>query len=215
MPLRPTPSLVCAASLLGSPLLCVASDGFRTRPPADAPAGGVPRGPLARHFPNVRLKAHDGREVRFYDDLIRGKVVLINFIYTNCDGICPTSTANLARLQRLLGDRLGRDVFMISVCIDPERDTVESMKAYAEAYEARPGWTFATGTQRDVDLIRRALGVYNPDDAADRVRSNHTGMLIGVNDPAGRNINVPTALRVELLEDMVRRLAALPKLDRL
>jgi protein SCO1/2 len=104
---------------------------------------------------------------------------------------------------------------MVSVCIDPERDTVESMKAYAEAYEARPGWTFATGTQRDVDLIRRALGVYNPDDAADRVRSNHTGMLIGVNDPAGRNINVPTALRVELLEDMVRRLAALPKLDRL
>ena len=191
------------------------SDGFRTPPPADHRADGASRGPLARHFPNVPLRTHDGREVRFYDDLVRGKVVLINFIYTKCDGICPASTANLADLQQLLGDRLGRDVFMVSVCIDPQRDTVESMREYAGIYDARPGWTFATGTQRDVDLIRRELGVYDPNVAADRVRSNHTGMLIGVNDPTGRNINVPTAMRVELLEDMVRRLAALPRLEKL
>ena len=183
-----------------------------TAPPrTDLPAPG----PLARYFPDVTLRTQDNEEVRFYDDLVRGKVALINFIYTNCDGICPGSTANLVQLQKLLGDRLGRDVFIVSVCIDPENDTPEAMKRYARGNGARPGWTFVTGSQEDVDLIRRKLGVYNPDDEQDRERSQHTGMLTCVNDPTGRRVVVPVLIRPGLIEQAVTRLAALKKLEKL
>ena len=217
IPRPPTRSLRLAAALIGmiSPIAVAAGPrpAATASPPSEA--GLAAPGPLARHFPNVTLRTQDDREVRFYDDLIRGTLVLINFIYTNCDGICPGSTANLVALQKRLGDRLGRDVFIVSVCIDSERDTPNAMKSYAGHFGTGPGWTFVTGTQEDVDLIRRKLGVYNPDDARDRDRSQHTGMLTCVNDPTGRNINVPTALRAELLEDTVNRLAALPRLERL
>src|SRR5215510_2083471 len=68
----------------------------------------------ARYFPNVALTTHEGRKVRFYDDLIKDKIVTINFMYADCDGVCPGITANLARVQKLLGDRVGRDIFMLS-----------------------------------------------------------------------------------------------------
>jgi protein SCO1 len=211
----PTRSLRLAAALLGmiSPIAVAA--GPRPAPTASLPSGAglAAPGPLARHFPNVTLRTQDDREVRFYDDLVRGKLVLINFIYTNCDGICPGSTANLVALQKRLGDRLGRDVFIVSVCIDSARDTPDSMKSYAGHFGTGPGWTFVTGTQEDVDLIRRKLGVYDPDDARDRERSQHTGMLTCVNDPTGRRIMVPVLMRTGLIEQAVDRLAALKKFD--
>jgi protein SCO1 len=207
----PSRSLLLAAALFGGSLALRAEANPPVAPAATAPAPG----PLARYFPDVTLRTQDNEEVRFYDDLVRGKLVLINFIYTNCDGICPGSTANLVAVQKLLGDRLGRDVFLISVCIDAERDTPESMKDYAEGFRAGPGWTFVTGAQEDVDLIRRKLGVYNPDDAQDRERSQHTGMLTCVNDPTGRRVVVPVLIRSALIEQAVTRLAALKKLEKL
>jgi protein SCO1 len=213
----PTRLLLLSVTLCGGSL-ALGADTNRPGTPAATGAAGADLptpGPLARYFPNVTLRTQDNEEVRFYDDLVRGKLVLINFIYTNCDGICPGSTANLVQLQKLLGDRLGRDVFLISVCIDAERDTPESMKDYAEGFRAGPGWTFVTGAQEDVDLIRRKLGVYNPDDAQDRERSQHTGMLTCVNDPTGRRVVVPVLIRPGLIEQAVTRLAALKKLEKL
>jgi len=98
-----------------------------------------------RYFPNVKLQTQDGKTVRFYDDLIKGKIVTINFFYAKCEGICPTVTANLARVQKLLGERMGRDIFMISISLKPETDTPAVLKEYAEMFKAKPGWTFLTG----------------------------------------------------------------------
>ncbi len=141
----------------------------------------TPRNRLAEHFPNVLLRTQDNRDVRFYDDLVKGKVVLINFMFTTCTSLCPRSTANLVKVQELLGDHADRDVFLVSISVDPDHDTPAVLKRYAERYHARPGWTFVTGKREDVDLIRRGLGVRDNDD-----RSQHTGMLIYGNEAFGR-----------------------------
>ena len=93
-----------------------------------------------RYFPNLVLMTHEGRQVRFYDDLIKDKIVTINFMYTQCeDGRCPVTTANLVRVQKLLGSRVGRDIFMYSFTLAPEHDTPTVLKRYAKAYGVGPG----------------------------------------------------------------------------
>lgn len=130
-----------------------------------------------RHFPNVLLTAHTGKQVRFYDDLIKDKIVVINFMYVKCDGVCPGITANLARLQKLLGARLGRDIFMYSLTLKPEEDSREVLQRYASAYRVKTGWTFLTGTPDDMELLRRSLGFTDPDPRLDADKSNHIGNI--------------------------------------
>jgi protein SCO1/2 len=130
-----------------------------------------------RHFPNLLLTTQDGKKVRFYDDLIKDKIVVINFMYVRCNGVCPGITANLVRLQKLLGDRLGRDVFMYSFTLKPEEDTPEVLKAYAEAYHVKKGWTFLTGAPADMEVLRRKLGFTDPDPKLDADKSNHIGNI--------------------------------------
>lgn len=111
------------------------------------------------YFPNVVLTTQEGKKVRFYDDVIRGKVVAINFIYTNCGDICPLDTAQLLQVQRLLGARVGKDVFMYSISVDPEYDTPARLARYMRTFDVQPGWTFLTGKPSDIDLIQRKLGI--------------------------------------------------------
>src|SRR6476661_3260571 len=99
----------------------------------------------ANYFPNVILTTQDGTKVHFYDDVIKGKIVVIDLIYTHCVDACPLETARLAQVQKLLGDRVGKDVFFYSISIDPNRDTPKVLKAYAQKYHIGPGWTFLTG----------------------------------------------------------------------
>ena len=101
-------------------------------------------------FLNVALTTHEGRQVRFYDDLIKGKTVLLNIFYTVCtaEAICPLGTANLVAVQEILGPRVGRDVFMYSITLDPANDTPQVLKSYAKAFGVKPGWTFLTGERR-------------------------------------------------------------------
>ena len=112
----------------------------------------------ANYFPNVPLVTQDGKTVHFYADLLKGKMVVINFIYTKCRDSCPMETAKLAQVQRLLGDRVGRDVFFYSISIDPERDTPAELKEYADKFHAKPGWLFLTGEQSDIEVVRKKLG---------------------------------------------------------
>ncbi|MCO6055083.1 SCO family protein [Pseudomonas sp. MOB-449] len=133
-------------------------------------------------LPNSLLHTHEGKVVRFYDDLIRGKVVAINMMYASCAGICPTATANLLQVQKLLGARAGRDVFIYSISLEPELDTPQSLKAYAERYRIEPGWLFLTGTAASVEQVRYALGFYDPDPVIDADKSSHSGMLRIGND---------------------------------
>ena len=112
------------------------------------------------YFPNVTLVTHEGEEVLFYDDLVAGKVVAINFIFTSCRDSCPAETAKLVQVQEELGDRVGQDVFMYSISIDPENDTPEVLKEYREKFAIKPGWTFLTGNEDDIILIRKKFGLY-------------------------------------------------------
>ena len=93
------------------------------------------------------LVTQDGKKVRFFDDLIKGKVVAINFIFTGCSAACSMETARLRDVQDLLGDRMGKDVFFYSISIDPDNDTPEALKHYADKFKVGPGWTFLTGQE--------------------------------------------------------------------
>jgi protein SCO1/2 len=136
-----------------------AHEGHVRQPPAAAPAPAPRSSPWgSSYFPNVPLVTQDGKTVRFYDDLLQGKKVLINFIFAQCDQGCPLDTVNMARVQQLLGERVGRDVFMYSITLDPEHDTPQALKAYAEQFGAKPGWLFLTGKRADIDQVRSKLG---------------------------------------------------------
>ena len=114
-------------------------------------------------MPNVPVVTQDGKTLNFYDDLIKDKIVVLNFIYTSCKDICPLATARLGEAQDKLGDRLGRDIFFYSISIEPERDTPERLKQYADAFHAGPGWLFLTGLPEDIQDIRYKFGDRRPD----------------------------------------------------
>jgi protein SCO1/2 len=135
-------------------------------------------GPSATRFPNVTLTTHEGTEVRFYQDLIKGKIVLINFMYATCTNSCPTFTANLVRVQRLFGNRIGRDVFMYSISLDPEHDTPEVLSQYVKNYSVQPGWTYLTGSTADITTLRRRLGLRDLDPVVDADKSQHIGVVL-------------------------------------
>lgn len=152
---------------------------------ADAAPGTTPPG--RAEFPNVVLLNQHGERLRFFDDFIRGdRTVVIGFIYAQCGDICPLTMSNLARVQELLGERLGRDVHLASISIDPVRDSATVLKGYADRFDARPGWQFLTGKPGDIDLIRRRLGAYDRDPVIDADRTQHTGMLVYGNQARGR-----------------------------
>jgi protein SCO1/2 len=113
----------------------------------------------AGDFPNVALTTQDGQRVRFYDDLLKGKSVAIDLIYTDCKDECPLETARLVQVQKLLGDRMGKDLFFYSISIDPKHDTPEVLKDYADKFHVGPGWLFLTGDEGDIRTIARKLGM--------------------------------------------------------
>lgn len=130
---------------------------FALFPLAGAPGSAQQWGKT--YFPNVELVTHDGRKVRFYDHVLKGKVVAINFIYTKCPDVCPLDTAALRRVQKLLGPRVGRDVHLYSISLDPANDTPAAMKKYMRTFDVGPGWTFLTGRPRDLALIQAKFGI--------------------------------------------------------
>jgi protein SCO1/2 len=128
-------------------------------------------------FPNVPLLTHEGEVVRFYDDLVKNKTVMINFMYASCMDICPGMTANLKRVKKELGDRVGRDVFMYSISLQPEQDTPKVLKSYAEVFNTGPGWTFLTGKKADIEELRKHLGFSLSDPLLDQDKTQHTGVV--------------------------------------
>jgi protein SCO1/2 len=140
--------------------------------------GAVAQSPWhAQYFPNVELTTHTGAHVRFYD-LIKGKTVAIELIYTQCQFVCPLETARLAQVQALLGDRMGRDIFFYSISIDPAHDTPDALKSFARKYHAGPGWTFLTGKSSDIELLSKKLGLYAAPDP-DNKDGHMPALLIG------------------------------------
>ncbi|HSR50550.1 MAG TPA: SCO family protein [Acidobacteriota bacterium] len=139
----------------------------------------------ANYFPNVPLTTHEGKKVRFFDDLIKDKVVCINFIYTNCPDSCPMETAKLREVARLLGDRVGKDIFFYSITIDPGYDTPEVLAAYVKKFQIGPGWLFLTGKKDDITLLRKKFGIYMKDDEREKPNDHNLSMIVG-NQSTGR-----------------------------
>jgi protein SCO1/2 len=165
-----------------TPMFVVAATegGLGAATPAPEPALAKPMGP--DYFPNVVLQTHEGKEVRFYDDLIKGKTVVINFMYARCEGQCPGTTANLRKVQKLLGDSVGRDVHMYSLSLKPEQDSPEDLATYAAAHGVGPGWLFLTGKPEDLELLRQKLGFTDPNPDVDQDKSSHIGMVLYGNE---------------------------------
>lgn len=135
------------------------------------------------HLPNLPLLTHEGNRVMFYDDLIKGKVVTLNFFYSKCDEICPMVTANLSRVQKLLGSDLGTKIHMYSLTLKPDQDDVNTINHYRAMFHARPGWTFLTGKPEDIERIRKGIGFTYPDPAIDGDKTQHIGNVRYGNEP--------------------------------
>ena len=138
--------------------------------------------PAARNkmsIPDIAVLDQHGNKLNFYSDLIKDKTVAINFIFTNCTTICPPLAATFARLQKEMGDRIGKDVHLISISVDPVTDTPERLKAWGAKFKAGPGWTFVTGEKQEMDKLLNALG------AAVSKREDHTPAMIIGNDTKG------------------------------
>jgi cytochrome oxidase Cu insertion factor (SCO1/SenC/PrrC family) len=150
----------------------------------EAPAATPPRVATgattkALHIPDVFVLDQDGRQLKFYTDLVKGKTVAVNFIFTTCTTICPPLAATFSRVQQELGGRAGRDVHLISVSVDPANDTPERLKAWGAKFRAAPGWTFVTGAKPEIDELLRALA------ASTASPADHSPTILILNDRMG------------------------------
>ena len=137
-----------------------------------------------RYFPDVVMQTHEGKTVRFYEDVIRDRIVTLNFMYVNCaDGICPITTHKLQQVQKQLKARMGRDIFMYSITMDPERDTVAALRKHARSHKVGPGWLFLRASPQDTEMLRRRLGFYSRDPEVDAKKANHAAMVRYGNEP--------------------------------
>ncbi len=181
-------SLAAAVPLAATPLVA----GF----PVNAAFGKTPAAPPAltlsdkarqriqqHNLPNIPLISHEGKQVLFYDDLVKDKAVSLNFFFSNCDEICPVVTANLAKVQKLLGNQVGRDIHMYSFTLKPAEDTVSVIRQYRQKFGAGPGWTFFTAKPDDMEKLRRAIGFSYPDPAIDADKTQHIGNVRYGNEP--------------------------------
>jgi protein SCO1/2 len=137
-----------------------------------------------RYFPNTELVTSDGEKVRFYDDLLKDKVVILNMMYAKCDGVCPTTIANLKAARKILRREINHDIYVYSITIKPEQDSPAALKEYASTHGVDdPQWLFLTGKPDDVDLLRHKLGFADSRPEVDRDKTRHSGMLRYGNEP--------------------------------
>jgi len=132
-----------------------------------------------RYFPNFELTTSAGRKMRFYDDMLKDKIVVINMMYADCNGICPVTTANLKRVRKLMEERFNHDIFVYSLTVKPEEDTPRALAEYAEMHGVAgdPKWLFLTGKPDEMDEIRHKIGFADPNPEVDRDKSRHSGMI--------------------------------------
>jgi protein SCO1 len=167
--------------LISTLFLVVASPaGGQTR--SSAPVAAASEGETSaahKYFTDVVLVNQDGKEMRFYSDLLKGRVVIINTFFTTCVSVCPPMTRTIERIQEWLGDRLGKDVFILSISVDPEVDTPPKLKAFADNYGSKPGWHLLGGKKENVQLALRKIGQFV------EARDNHSTILIIGNERTG------------------------------
>ena len=164
--------------MLTSAILCLFFLGVSQVTKAQEPATQTDT-PGHRYFTDVELINQDGEKMRFYSDLIQGKVVIINSFFATCQGSCLPLNQNLAKVQEALGDRLGKDVYILSISVDPMVDTPPNLKQYAKKLKARPGWFFLTGSKENVDFALKKIGQFVDD------KQDHLNIFIIGNERTG------------------------------
>jgi protein SCO1/2 len=135
--------------------------------------------PAQKYFSDVELIDQDGRKVRFYTDVLKGKTVIVNAFFTTCTSVCPPMNRNMEKIQEALGERVGKDVFLVSISVDPETDTPPVIKEYSKKFHAREGWMFLTGKKENVDWALYKVGQYVED------KNSHTTVIIIGNEATG------------------------------
>jgi protein SCO1 len=135
--------------------------------------------PAQKYFTDVELVNQNGQKMRLYSDLLKGKVVVINSFFATCQGSCLPMNRNLEKVQQALGDHIGKDVFILSISVDPMVDTPASLKEYAKKLNAKPGWYFLTGDKRSVDFALTKLGQFVSD------KNDHLNIFIIGNERTG------------------------------
>jgi protein SCO1/2 len=146
---------------------------------AQTPAAQSEDSPAHKYFTDTMLVNQNGEKMRFYSDLLQGKVVIINSFFATCQGSCLPINRNLEKVQDALGERLGKDVNIISLSVDPVVDTPTKLKAYAKRLNARPGWYFLTGEKQNVDFVLKKLGQFVAD------KQDHLNVFIIGNERTG------------------------------
>jgi protein SCO1/2 len=153
----------------------VTQDNSKQQPAADA----AEQSGTQKYFTDVLLINQNGEKMRFYSDLLKGKVVIINSFFATCQGSCLPMNRNLEKVQQALGDRIGRDVFILSISVDPLVDTPPKLKDYAKRLNARPGWYFLTGDKENVEFALKKLGQFVDD------KQDHLNIFIIGNERTG------------------------------
>jgi protein SCO1/2 len=191
------PVWVLASLVLGACHAPVAS--------APAPKPSVPKSPPA--LPDPVLTSHDGRQLRFHDELVRDRCVVIQFLYLNCENICPPTTRRLQELQALLEPEEQRRWRFLSISLDPGNDTPESLAAFAARWQAPPGWLYLRGEPAAIADLRRALGERLALASETEDPLTHSASVIVGNDARGDWRVLPSTLSAERMLATLRRLA--------
>jgi len=160
------------------------------------------------NIPNVPVTSQDGRKYHFYNDLVKDKIVLINFFYAECNGICPRMTSNLLKVQKSLGDQMGKGTFIYSVSLKPEQDSPKKLKAYAAMHGIKPGsgWLLLNAEHADMETLRERLGFKDSDPVLDADVDQHTGILRFGTDVYDHWSGYPLLGKAETIAEMVRQL---------
>jgi protein SCO1 len=132
-----------------------------------------------KYFSDVELINQDGEKVRFYTDVLKGKTVVVNAFFTTCTSVCPPMNRSFEKIQEAFGNRVGKDVFLVSITVDPATDTPARLKEYAAKFHARKGWTFLTGKKENIDWALYKLGQYVQD------KNEHKTVVIIGNEATG------------------------------
>jgi protein SCO1 len=170
--------VVLALIVFGGSLPVAAQTGNSPKP--EQPSSQTAQeSPAHKYFTDVVLLNQNGERMRFYSDLLQGKVVIINSFFATCQGSCLPMNRNLEKVQEALGDHVGKDVFIVSISVDPAVDTPASLKEYAKKLHARPGWYFLTGDKQNVDFALNKLGQYVND------KQDHLNIFIIGNERTG------------------------------
>lgn len=185
------------------------SDSSAVVPELSAPRVRDPSG-RSRHsdrFPNPLLVTHDERSVRFYDDLVKDRIVVVNFMYSSCENICLPIAQNLGRVHELLGERMGREILFLSLTIDSKVDDSAALRHYIEVNGGeKKGWIYLTGDYDEIDQVRRSLGVYDLDPVIDADKAEHSGLITFGNDYTDRWAALPALMNSEEIVETVLRI---------